>query len=62
VVIESRYGDEVAEDLTARGHRVVVSGALEFALGTVQLIQVDEARGCFIAASDPRGDGAALTP
>ncbi len=28
--------------------------------GTVQLIQVDSGRGCYIAASDPRGDGVAL--
>ncbi len=29
-------------------------------MGTVQLIQVDSDRGCYIAASDPRGDGVAL--
>jgi gamma-glutamyltranspeptidase len=29
-------------------------------MGTVQTIQVDARRGCFIAATDPRGDGVAL--
>jgi gamma-glutamyltranspeptidase len=29
-------------------------------MGTVQLIQVDSSRGCYIGSSDPRGDGVAL--
>jgi gamma-glutamyltranspeptidase len=29
-------------------------------MGTVQLIQIDRQRGCYIASSDPRGDGVAL--
>jgi gamma-glutamyltranspeptidase len=34
--------------------------AVDPVMGTVQLIQVDKHRGCYIAATDPRGDGAAL--
>jgi gamma-glutamyltranspeptidase/glutathione hydrolase len=60
VVLESRYGPGVAEDLRSRGHEVVVAEPLAFVTGTVQVIQVDHERGCYIGASDPRGDGVAL--
>ncbi len=60
LVLESRFGSSVARDLSARGHDVVVSEPLDMIMGTVQLIQVDRERGCYIAATDPRGDGVAL--
>jgi|SRR5579859_7132937 len=60
LVLESRFGQAVADDLTDRGHEVIVADPVDAVMGTVQLIQVDDSRGCYIAASDPRGDGVAL--
>ncbi len=60
LVLESRFGQAVADELTERGHEVVLADPVDPVMGTVQLIQVDSDRGCYIAASDPRGDGVAL--
>ena len=60
LVLESRFGQAVADDLAARGHEAVLADPVDPVMGTVQLIQVDAERGCYIAASDPRGDGLAL--
>ena len=60
LVLEGRFGDAVAEDLAARGHEVMLADAVDQVMGTVQTIQVDQSRGCYMAASDPRGDGVAL--
>jgi len=60
LVLEGRFTPAVAEDLAARGHEVMLADAVDQVMGTVQTIQVDQSRGCFIAASDPRGDGVAL--
>jgi len=60
LVLESRLGPAVATELEARGHQVLVTDALDPVMGTAQLIQVDRERGCYIAATDPRGDGIAL--
>jgi gamma-glutamyltranspeptidase/glutathione hydrolase len=61
VVLESRFGPSVAESLSARGHQVILTeDPVDLIMGTVQLIQVDPERGCYLGASDPRGDGCAL--
>ncbi len=60
VVLETRFDPGVAASLEARGHHVVRTGALDDVMGTAQLIQVDLERGCYVAGSDPRGDGVAL--
>ena len=60
VVLESRFGSAVADALSARGHQVIVTDPLDMIMGTVQLIVVDQTRGCYQGASDPRGDGCAL--
>jgi gamma-glutamyltranspeptidase/glutathione hydrolase len=60
LVLESRVGQVVADDLAERGHEVVLVDPVDSVMGTAQLIQVDAARGCYIAASDPRADGVAL--
>ena len=60
VVLESRFGESVAQNLSARGHQVIVTDPLDMIMGTVQLIQIDPSRGCYLGASDPRGDGCAL--
>jgi gamma-glutamyltranspeptidase/glutathione hydrolase len=60
VVLEARFGQPVADELTARGHRVILTDPVDMVMGTAQMIQIDHARGCYVAASDPRGDGVAL--
>jgi gamma-glutamyltranspeptidase/glutathione hydrolase len=61
VVLEPRYGASVVDGLKARGHEVIVTEEpLDLIMGTVQLIQRDGSRGCYLGASDPRGDGCAL--
>jgi gamma-glutamyltranspeptidase/glutathione hydrolase len=60
LVLESRFGQAVADDLNGRGHQVMLADPVDPVVGTAQLIQVDSSRGCYIAASDPRGDGVAL--
>jgi gamma-glutamyltranspeptidase / glutathione hydrolase len=60
LVLESRFGQAVADDLSARGHQVMVADAVDPVMGTAQMIQVDAQRGCHIAVTDPRGDGVAL--
>jgi gamma-glutamyltranspeptidase/glutathione hydrolase len=60
LVLEARFGQAVADNLTARGHQVMLADAVDPVMGTVQLIQVDRAHGCYIGATDPRGDGVAL--
>jgi gamma-glutamyltranspeptidase/glutathione hydrolase len=60
LVLESRFSPSVVADLNARGHDVVLAEAVDPVMGTVQLIQLDAASGCYIAATDPRGDSAAL--
>jgi gamma-glutamyltranspeptidase/glutathione hydrolase len=60
LVLESRVGQAVADDLTGRGHEVMLAEPIDPVMGTVQLIEIDRSRGCYIGASDPRGDGVAL--
>jgi gamma-glutamyltranspeptidase/glutathione hydrolase len=60
VVLETRFGQPVADDLTSRGHQVILTDPLDMVMGTAQMIQVDRERGCYIGATDPRGDGVAL--
>ena len=60
LVLESRFDPAVVTDLSARGHEIMLADAVDPVMGTAQMIQVDQARGCHIAATDPRGDGVAL--
>jgi gamma-glutamyltranspeptidase / glutathione hydrolase len=60
LVLESRFGQSVSDDLTSRGHDVITTGPLDMIMGTAQMIQVDEEHGCHVASTDPRGDGVAL--
>ena len=60
LVLEAAFGQPLADALSARGHQVLLTEPLDLVMGTAQLIQVDQARGCYIGASDPRGDGVAL--
>jgi gamma-glutamyltranspeptidase / glutathione hydrolase len=60
LVLESRFDPSVAHDLAARGHQVEVAEAVDPVMGTAQMIHVDTERGCYVAVTDPRGDGVAL--
>jgi gamma-glutamyltranspeptidase / glutathione hydrolase len=60
LVLESRFSESVANDLAARGHEVMLADPVDPVMGTAQVIQIDQSRGCYIAATDPRGDGVAL--
>jgi gamma-glutamyltranspeptidase/glutathione hydrolase len=60
LVLENRFGEAVADELAARGHEVMLADAVDPVMGTIQAIEIDQARGCYVAATDPRGDGVAL--
>ena len=60
VVLESRFGQAVADDLAGRGHEVEMADAVDPVMGTAQMIHVDAERGCYVGVTDPRGDGVAL--
>jgi gamma-glutamyltranspeptidase/glutathione hydrolase len=60
LVLERRFGDEIADQLARRGHEVMLADSVDPVAGTAQTIQVDHEHGCYIAATDPRGDGVAL--
>jgi gamma-glutamyltranspeptidase / glutathione hydrolase len=53
VVVEERLGDEVVEELRARGHQVEVSGP--WSLGRMCAVGRDPATGFLLAAANPRG-------
>jgi gamma-glutamyltranspeptidase len=38
----------------------MLSDPVDPVMGTVQAIRIDRSKGCYIAATDPRGDGVAL--
>jgi gamma-glutamyltranspeptidase len=59
-VLEDRFGHDVVDDLTRRGHEVIVTDPLDTIMGTAQMIQRDAEHGCYVASTDPRGDGVAL--
>ncbi|MEC3915716.1 gamma-glutamyltransferase family protein [Nocardia sp. CDC160] len=53
VVVESRIGDEVIEELTRRGHRVAVGGA--WSEGRLCAVARDPETGVLSAGANPRG-------
>ena len=56
--LESRFGDEVAEDLSARGHAVQVVDPWSDLMGHAHAIAIDDEG--LHGGSDPRADGAAV--
>jgi gamma-glutamyltranspeptidase/glutathione hydrolase len=57
LTVERGVPPAVVADLEARGHRIAVP---ETPIGGGQAIEIDEARGVLVGASDPRKDGCAL--
>jgi gamma-glutamyltranspeptidase/glutathione hydrolase len=58
--LESRIDDEVARELTLRGHPVQIVGAWSGTMGHAQAIRINRNTGFLEGGADPRGDGAAL--
>jgi gamma-glutamyltranspeptidase / glutathione hydrolase len=60
VDLEDRIPAGVREDLTRRGHQIVLHGAYSAIVGGGQAVQRDGATGVNYGASDPRKDGEAI--
>jgi gamma-glutamyltranspeptidase/glutathione hydrolase len=60
LIIESRFGRGVLDDLYQRGHQLEVGQEWEQRTGHSQIIQIDRERGILAGGADPRGDGAAV--
>jgi gamma-glutamyltranspeptidase/glutathione hydrolase len=58
--LESRIPEEVARELTLRGHPVQITGAWSATVGHAQAIRIDRHSGFLEGGADPRGDGAAM--
>jgi len=60
VQMENRIPQKVRDDLTAKGHKILVMGTYSAAMGGGQVVLRDFAAGVNYGASDPRKDGAAV--
>ena len=58
--LESRISDEVARELTLRGHPVRMVSQWEGTVGHAQAIRINREGGFLEGGADPRGDGAAV--
>jgi len=58
--LESRISDEVARELTLRGHPVLIVGRWEGTVGHAQAIRINRESGFLEGGADPRGDGSAV--
>jgi gamma-glutamyltranspeptidase len=58
--LEGRYPPDLARDLAARGHEVVVGEAWDDLFGHAQCIWLSPDGEGLVGGSDPRADGAAL--
>jgi gamma-glutamyltranspeptidase/glutathione hydrolase len=61
--MESRFSESTRSALDAMGHRTEWLEDFDDRMngcGTASVIQIDQARGVFLAGADPRGDGVAL--
>lgn len=59
LALESRISDQVARELTLRGHPVRRVNQWEGTVGHAQAIRINRASGMFEGGADPRGDGSA---
>ena len=60
VVMENRIGQNVRNELTAKGHKIEVRGTFTSDVGGGQVVLRDFATGVNYGASDPRKDGQAV--
>ena len=61
VMMENRIGQNVRNELTAKGHKIEVRGTFTSDVGGGQVVLRDFASGVNYGASDPRKDGQAVT-
>jgi gamma-glutamyltranspeptidase / glutathione hydrolase len=61
VMMENRIGQNVRNELTAKGHKIEVKGTFTSDVGGGQVVLRDFASGVNYGASDPRKDGQAVT-
>jgi gamma-glutamyltranspeptidase/glutathione hydrolase len=54
LVVEDRLGEEVIDDLTARGHKITLGGA--WSLGRLCAVERDPVTGVLMAGANPRGE------
>jgi gamma-glutamyltranspeptidase/glutathione hydrolase len=60
VRVESRFPRATLDDLTARGHKLMIGQPFESAMGCGQAVERNFATKVNFGASDPRKDGAAV--
>jgi gamma-glutamyltranspeptidase/glutathione hydrolase len=60
VEMENRFSQKVRDELTAKGHKIVVKGTFSSDMGGGQVTLRDFATGVNYGASDPRKDGEAI--
>jgi gamma-glutamyltranspeptidase / glutathione hydrolase len=60
VEMENRFSGRVREELTAKGHKIILKGAFSGDMGGGQAVVRDFATGTNYGASDPRKDGEAI--
>ena len=58
--MENRIGQNVRNELTAKGHKIEVRGTFTSDVGGGQVVLRDFATGVNYGASDPRKDGQAV--
>ncbi len=58
--MENRFSSKVRDELTAKGHKIELTGPFSAAMGGGQVVLRDSAKGVNYGASDPRKDGAAV--
>jgi gamma-glutamyltranspeptidase/glutathione hydrolase len=59
LALESRISDQIARELTLRGHPVRMVPHWEGTVGHAQAIRINRERGFYEGGADPRGDGSA---
>ncbi|HEY8476227.1 MAG TPA: gamma-glutamyltransferase [Chloroflexota bacterium] len=60
LTVEEDVPAEVREELVRRGHRLAVVPSMSASMGSAMVVRVDEERGVFWGAADPRSHGLAL--
>ena len=60
VMMENRFGQNVRNELTAKGHKIEIKGAFSSGMGGGQAVMRDSATGVNYGASDARKDGQAV--
>jgi gamma-glutamyltranspeptidase/glutathione hydrolase len=60
VMMENRFGQNVRNELTGKGHKIELKGTFSSGMGGGQAVMRDSSAGVNYGASDPRKDGQAV--